>query len=105
MPLIAGRTSLFASAYSPCQENPPKSLRIFSDAFPLASGDPGPVVPAANSVSHFQLPSKPFMNASSSLDGVGSVGTAGGGGALGAAARGPDFGTIAGPAAAPDFGA
>ena len=73
---------------------------------PLASGEPGPVEPAANSVSHFQLPSKPFMNTSSSFDGVGIVGIAGAGGALGTAAgRDPGFGATDGPAAAPGFGA
>jgi hypothetical protein len=43
--------------------------------------------PAANFVAHFQLPSKLFMNASSSLEGRFSAGGAGGG-AAGALARG-----------------
>jgi hypothetical protein len=46
--------------------------------FAVASWDPGPIDPAANFVSHFHLPSKPFMNASSSLEGRFGGGATGG---------------------------
>src|SRR5689334_13830636 len=71
----------FASANSPCQEKPPYSFLNFTVDLPVTSGEPGPMAPSANLVSHFQLPSKPFMKLSSSLEGAGIGGAAGAAGA------------------------
>src|SRR6185312_5438429 len=63
-------------------------------AFPLISL--GPIVPAGQVASHFQVPSKGFMNVSSSFDGVGGAGgvagaAAGAAAAVGAAAGAAGF--------------
>src|SRR5262249_34171214 len=58
--------------------------------FALTSGEPGPNAPAANLVSHFQLPTSGFMNASSSLEGAGlGAAAAAAGAAAGATAGEP----------------
>src|SRR5215468_3585252 len=69
----------------------------------FTSGEPGPNAPAANFVSHFQLPTNGFMNASSSFDGIGFGGAEAAGGAAGAAAglaAGAEAGAAAGLAMA-----
>src|SRR5215831_6732863 len=70
----------------------------------FTSGEPGPNAPAANLVSHFQLPTNGFMNASSSFDGAGfgaaAAAGAAGGAAAGAAAGFAAAGAGAGAAAA-----
>src|SRR5438876_1969319 len=95
-PERAGMLLDFASAYSPWYEKPPNSFLNFAVDLAVTSGEPGPMAPAANLVSHFQVPRKSFMNDSSSFEGVGI-----GGGPLGAAAAAA--GAAAG-AAAPEDG-
>ena len=76
---------------------PSNSFLNFTVDFAITSGEPGPIAPAANLVSHFQLPSIGFMNASSSADGFGM---AGGGGGRGPQRRAqPAAGLAAGAAA------
>src|SRR5258708_22692957 len=69
---------VFFSSYSPRYQNPSSSFLIFTVDFTFISGDPGPNALGANLVSHFQLPSNGFMYASSSADGLGIGGAAGG---------------------------
>src|SRR5580692_4439810 len=67
--------------------------------FPVISDEPGPMAPAGNLESHFQLPSKFLANAVSSGAGVGGAGGAAGA-AAGAAAAGAGVPFAAGALAA-----
>src|SRR5579872_3232604 len=93
---------VFLISYSPRYQKPFNSFLIFTVDLALNSGEPGPKALAANLVSHFQLPSKPFISASSSGAGAGAGGVAGAAPADGAAVGGAATGALSAARATTD---
>ena len=94
-PLAASVSAVFASLNSPCHEYPPNCFLMVTSVFALGGCDPGPKEPAANFVSHFQLPSNAFMKASRAFEGAsraaGAAGVVSGLGGVGAMVRAAGF--------------
>src|ERR1700710_480281 len=86
-PSMPGKPFVFLILNSPRYQYPPRSFLILTSDLTFCSGEPGPIEPATNVVSHFQLPSQPLYRASISGDGFGiSIGAAAAGAAAFSAA-------------------
>src|SRR5438552_18940696 len=70
-PFMPGRVLDFLISNRPLYQKPPRSFLMLTVDLPVISGEPGPIAPAGNFESHFQLPSKFLANAVSSGAGVG----------------------------------
>src|SRR5450755_1674102 len=96
---MPGRVLDFLISKRPLYQKPFRSFLMLTVDLPIISGEPGPIAPAGNFESHFQLPSKFLANAVNSGAGVGGAGGAAGA-AAGAAAAGAGVPLAAGVLAA-----